>query len=127
MGRNRRTEQLETPRDSHLSSQQGPMDGFLQPPRGTVDWNESPGPAPRPPASTVGGEASALERIGNELRTMAAAMATKADLLTTTIQGLGTAGTSTPRQQQAPRRRGGGSPMGRLPQRRRQGPGDQAE
>ncbi|CAH2311975.1 Hypothetical predicted protein [Pelobates cultripes] len=89
MGRNRRTEQPQTPRDSHPSSQQGLMDGFLQPLRGAAGGSLGlPPRSPRSPTSMGGCESSTLERISEELRTMAAAMATKADLLTltTTIQ-----------------------------------------
>ncbi|CAH2329318.1 Hypothetical predicted protein, partial [Pelobates cultripes] len=91
MGRNRRTEQPQTPKDPHPSSQQGPMDGFLQSPRGAAGRNENPGLTPqslRSPTSMGGGESSTLDRISEELRAMTAAMAMKADLLTltTTIQ-----------------------------------------
>ncbi|CAH2329917.1 Hypothetical predicted protein, partial [Pelobates cultripes] len=91
MGRSRRTEHPQTPRDPLPSSQQGPMDGFLQHPRGAAGGNENPGPtpqSPRSPTSIGGGEASTLDRISEELRVITAAMATKADLLTltTTIQ-----------------------------------------
>ncbi|CAH2253561.1 Hypothetical predicted protein [Pelobates cultripes] len=64
------------------------MDGFLQPPRGNGGGNESPPPAAQHSAQAPRGDPTAIERIGEELRNIAAAMATKADLLTltTTIQ-----------------------------------------
>ncbi|CAH2319375.1 Hypothetical predicted protein, partial [Pelobates cultripes] len=88
MGRNRRTEHSQNTRDLQPRPQQGTMDGFLHPPRGNDGGPDSPNPAPRSPVSTAGDDPVTLERISDELRTMAAAMATKADLLTltTTIQ-----------------------------------------
>ncbi|CAH2274857.1 Hypothetical predicted protein [Pelobates cultripes] len=88
MGRNHRTEHSQNPRDPQPGPQQGTMDGFLHPPRGNDGGPDSPSPAPRSPVSTAGGDPATLERISDELRTMAVAMATKADLLTltTTIQ-----------------------------------------
>ncbi|CAH2300865.1 Hypothetical predicted protein [Pelobates cultripes] len=64
------------------------MDGFLQPPRGNGGGNESPPPAAQHSAQAPGEDPMAIERIGEELRNIAVAMATKADLLTltTTIQ-----------------------------------------
>ncbi|CAH2284066.1 Hypothetical predicted protein [Pelobates cultripes] len=64
------------------------MDGFLHTPSGACGGGESPKMALTSPASPVGSELTVLDRIEEELRTMAAAMATKANLqiLTSTIQ-----------------------------------------
>ncbi|CAH2293512.1 Hypothetical predicted protein [Pelobates cultripes] len=63
------------------------MDGFLQTPADTRDEAGDPKMAAHS-AATGDTPASTLEGIGDELRTIAASMATKADLLvlTTTIQ-----------------------------------------
>ncbi|CAH2223738.1 Hypothetical predicted protein [Pelobates cultripes] len=88
MGRNRRTEHSQNPRDPQTGPQKGTMDGFLHPPRGNDGGPDSPNPASQSPVSAAGADSATLERISDELRTMTAAMATKADLLTltTTIQ-----------------------------------------
>ncbi|CAH2275875.1 Hypothetical predicted protein [Pelobates cultripes] len=64
------------------------MDGFLQSQRGTGGEAENLRSAPPSPASTSGTESSALDWIGEELRSTATSMATKTNLLTltTTIQ-----------------------------------------
>ncbi|CAH2246505.1 Hypothetical predicted protein [Pelobates cultripes] len=86
MGRSRRGEPPGTPRGSQ-PHHSGPMDEFIQTPVDTLGEARgskmaSTSSAPRAPS------ASTLDGIGEELRTIAASMATKADLLvlTTTIQ-----------------------------------------
>ncbi|CAH2246645.1 Hypothetical predicted protein [Pelobates cultripes] len=87
MGRNRRGDPTGTPRSSQAGQSYGPMDGFLQTPADTRDEAGDPKMAAHS-AATGDTPASTLEGIGDELRTIAASMATKADLLvlTTTIQ-----------------------------------------
>ncbi|CAH2306955.1 Hypothetical predicted protein, partial [Pelobates cultripes] len=87
MGRTRKSEPPKTPRGPQLSQSQGPMDDYLH---NTADASgEASGSKMAPTSSAPGApSASTLEGIGEELRTIAASMATKADLLglTTTIQ-----------------------------------------
>ncbi|CAH2293834.1 Hypothetical predicted protein [Pelobates cultripes] len=78
----------QTPRGSQQNQPQGPMDSFLQPTPGSGGELVGPRSAPPSPASSTGREHSTLDRISEELRSIAASMATKTDLLTltTTIQ-----------------------------------------
>ncbi|CAH2305817.1 Hypothetical predicted protein, partial [Pelobates cultripes] len=88
MGRSRRTEPSQTPRGSQQHPSQGLMDPFLQPTSGAGGETAGPASTPPSPASSSGAEHSSLDRIGEEIRSIAASMATKTDLLTltTTIQ-----------------------------------------
>ncbi|CAH2327817.1 Hypothetical predicted protein, partial [Pelobates cultripes] len=78
----------QTPRGSQQHPSQGLMDPFLQPTSGAGGETAGPASTPPSPASSSGAEHSSLDRIGEEIRSIAASMATKTDLLTltTTIQ-----------------------------------------